>query len=59
MSSKLIVKTLKPRNLFVAASYRGNAGAHLSRHARQTAQVQLRRELAHLEQLQERHKHSP
>lgn len=57
--SKLIVKTLKPRNPFIAASYRGNAGAHRSSHPRQTSQVALRRELAHLEQLQERHKHSP
>ena len=48
MSTKLIVKTLKPRNRFVAASFRGGAGAHRSRHRRQGALAELRRELAHL-----------
>ena len=59
MSAKLIVKTLKPRNRYVAASFRGSAGAHRSRHQRQGALAELRRELAHLEQPQVRHKHSP
>ena len=59
MSTKLIVKTLKPRNRFVTASFRGSAGAHRSRHQRQGAMAELRCELTRLAQLQERHKHSP
>ena len=62
MSRKLIVKTviktIKPRNPFVAASHRRVGGAHSGRHQRQGAQVALRSELALLERPQERHPHS-
>ncbi|CAD5374068.1 conserved hypothetical protein [Rubrivivax sp. A210] len=46
---KLILKTTKPRNPFVAASRRRAAGAHRGTCPRQTAQRELRRELARLE----------
>jgi hypothetical protein len=52
-SASLTVKTLKPRNPFVAASFRAPAGAHRSAKPRQHAQRSLRQELARLDH--ERH----
>lgn len=48
---KLILKTVKPRNPFVAASLRRNAGAHRSGAGarRQQAERALRKEVNHLE----------
>lgn len=49
---KLIVKTLKPRNPFVAAARGRAAGSHRAgmAAARQAGQRQLRAELKHLSQ---------
>lgn len=55
MSKKLVVKIIKPRNPFVAASHRRAAGAHRGRHQRQGAQLALRSELAFLDRPQGRH----
>jgi hypothetical protein len=51
---KMIIKTPKPRNPFVAASLRRAAGSHRQGHGalRQRQGRELRRELQHL-------KHSP
>ena len=49
----LTVKTLKPRNPWVAAAYRATAGAHRKQHRRQLAQRSLRDELSRLDH--ERH----
>jgi hypothetical protein len=48
---KLILKTVKPRNPFVAASLRRNAGAHRSGAGarRQQAELAVRKEVSHLE----------
>lgn len=53
---KLIVKTAKPRNPFVAASLRRNAGAHRKGASalRQRSGRELQRELQHLSK-----QHSP
>jgi hypothetical protein len=45
---KLILKTIKPRNPFVAAARRRAAGAHRSGAQRQQAQRELQREVERL-----------
>ena len=45
---KLILKTAKPRNPFVAASRRRMAGAHRAASPRQQARRELRREIDRL-----------
>jgi len=45
---KLTVKNLKPRNPFVAAAMRRNAGAHRLRSSRQGQMRELRAELNRL-----------
>lgn len=53
MKLKLTLKTTKPRNPFVAASFRAAAGAHRRTRQAQRAQRSLRDELARLDH--ERH----
>jgi hypothetical protein len=53
MTQTLTMKTLKPRNPWVAASFRASAGAHRNNKQRQQAQRALRTELARLDH--ERH----
>ncbi len=55
---KITLKTLKPRNPFVAASLRRSAGSHSQRGGalRQQAQSAMRREIA---ACTDRHKPSP
>ena len=47
---KLSLKTIKPRNPFMATSLRRSAGAHRPGSQRQQAERTLRHELRHLEE---------